>query len=266
MNLNTYLLALMKDSTAPYTPNTLEIPKTLCDNFRNMMRRSDAEVIEYGRSLYWKLGNGGPRVKVGDTLYSGAGTAVSLDTTNERAKFEYIGDFHTHPYAEKYGPLASVGPSNGDWTSWWHLPPTKKPVAIYFVASGSKLYAIVFRNIPTTALNETNVPGDAGRINQLVQNMDIRVADTYGTALQRKNWPGLRTFLAENAPDLPDFHEEDTNNMNKGLCNINGCEYFVGSLDSASASLKLLSDRVLGNWLTVNLWKTSKEPWFKAPF
>jgi len=194
------------------------------------------------------------------------GNSVDLQIGAERLRADYIGDFHVHPYAEKYGPGIAIAPSNGDWDVWWLNPPTGRSVAVHFVASGDDLFLVIFRRLPVGALVYTNVTADAGRLNQTVMDWTDQQQVTYDDLVQRRQWAQVRQFLNTTSPRVIGMHRDDAHSMNIGLASANHCEYFKGTLRNGASTLHLASERVLGNWFTSNLWSTSNQSWLSWPF
>lgn len=267
MNLTIYLRSLILDPQGMYTPSTLEIPNPLVQTFQGMLAQSDRLVRELGCSLIWDT-QGAGQVDTGDTTFMGGvnGTTVDLQTQTERVAPAYLGGFHTHPYAEKYGPGFSIGPSNGDWMEWWFRPPQHHPFAVHAVASGMDLFMVVFRRPPTGQPVLRGVTPDAGRLNDLVQGLQDTELTAYDTHLRTRNWPALRAFFSASAPQVRQWHEEDAHAMNVGMANANRCEYYRGRLGGGPVTLQLQSQRVLGNWFTVNVWSSRNDAWFRWPF
>ena len=263
MKLSKYVKEIIRAPNDVYTPSSLDVSKQLADKFRSLLNKSESDVKEYGKNLYWKPSTSGPAVTAGQTTYDGGAAAVNLQTSTECKQFSYIGDFHTHPYKNKYGPDAKIGPSNGDWMEWWHNPPQQKDFGVHCVASGNELFVIIFRSKPTGDITETGVTGDAGRLNDFMrEELALDVSIVYGDALQRKDWPGLRKFFSEHAPNAIQWHEDDTNSMNRELAEANGCEYYRGPLSENPTRISLISKRVRGNWFTARTWASGSDPWF----
>ncbi len=263
LNVNAYLRSLILDPNGFYTPTSLRVPHALGVLFHLLRRVADHQVREYGRSMYWQGGVGVECLVPSPANFIGeaGGNSVDLQIGLERLRADYIGDFHVHPYAEKYGPGISIAPSNGDWDVWWQNPPAGRNVAVHFVASGDDLFLVVFRRLPVGALIYNNVTSDAGRLNQAVMDWDDRQQGTYADLLQRGQWAELRRFLNTTSPRLTSMHRDDAHSMNIGLANANRCEYFKGTLHNGASTLYLASERVLGNWFTSNFWSTSNQPW-----
>jgi hypothetical protein len=268
MKLNLYLRSLIRDPNGLYTPDSLEIPDRLSAIFRALLVQSDLAVRELGCSLVWEPSAHGGRVGTGDTIFMGGmgGTTVDLQTQTERLANDYIGGFHTHPYAEKYGRGYSIGPSNGDWMEWWFRPPRHRPFAVHAVASGTDLFVVVFRHVPVGQPVLQGVTADAGRLNDAVFGLPDRDQVDYDACLHGRNWVALRQFFDARAPKVRRWHEEDAHAMNIGMANANRCEYYRGRLAGGAVTLQLHSSRVLGNWFTTNLWASSNDSWMRWPF
>jgi hypothetical protein len=269
MNINAYLRALTIDPNGLYTPDTVEIPVALGQLFATRMNLSDTNVQEYGRSMYWQGAPGAETLvpNAADFIGGPRGNSADLQTNLECQRGDYIGDFHTHPYGAKYGAGIGVGPSNGDWDTWWRFPPQNRTIAVHFVASGGTLFMLIFRRAPAGPLNLNNVTLDATRLNRYVQEWDdFAEQDRYLTHSDRGNWVQARQMLLQHAPDAIRHHQEDAHQMNISLCNVNGCEYFSGPLRNGATTLALASNRVLGNWMTVLLWNSANDPWMRWPF
>lgn len=275
--LSQYILALIRDPQT-YTADSLRIDTALCQTFYNQLQRSEAEVREYGVNLEWHPSR---RVRPLNTIYTGsyAGTAVDLQTSTLARTFSYIGDFHTHPYVQKYGGGIAVGPSNGDWMQWFHDPPAQKPVAVHCVASGGTLFVLIFRNRPTGLPNFDNVTEDAGALNRTVRDL-VMNDDQFATAIGeastlaqqaggrndrqgiRDAWTGYRTAMNGRLPQVPQLHARDALAMNRELAERYGHELYTGPLGSASSLVTLRSNRVYGNWLTSKIWSSGTDTWF----
>jgi hypothetical protein len=263
MNLNAYLRALIANSNSLYTPGELKVSSQLCQVFTNLLTTSDQQVREYGRSLYWQGAAGAEKLVVSAANFIGGanGSAVDLQTQNERQRADYIGGFHTHPYALKYGQGIGVGPSNADWLEWWLRPPTGRTVAAHFVASGGELFLIIFRGAPVGPLAQNNITSDTARLNDAVRTWSDDDQLHYGEHLQAQRWVQSRQLLLANSPSAIGYHQADAHKMNCDLAKANGVEYFKSNLNNGASTLSLASDRVLGNWFTANLWTRSTDSW-----
>jgi hypothetical protein len=264
LSINNYLRELLVDPQSLYTPGELVIPHDLCTLFYSLRRVADINVREYGRSLQWHSQNNVGRIVPGPANFIGppSGTSVDLQIATERQHQDYVGDFHVHPYEQKYGAGIAIAPSHGDWDVWWVNRPAHRGSAVHFVASGNDLFLVVFRQPTPDPLSYIGVSADAVRLNEAVAEWNIQDADRYGGHLANRRWLQSQQLLKRLSPGAISMHRADAHQMNIQFSNANKCEYFSGRLRNGPSTLTLHSKRVLGNILTTKLWTRSTSPWF----
>lgn len=265
MKLNPYFRGLLGDANF-YTPSSIEVPQYLSEHFHSALVHSDHAVRERGRTLHWEVVRGTSRLTLG-AEFKGEAERVNLDIAAQSQLPTYIGDFHTHPYLEKYGRQYSIAPSNGDWTEWARNPPAAIRISVHFVASGTTLFLLVIRNPNAAAIAVTFAgPAEAARLNELVRDWSDHDQVEYSELSEARRWLQLRQLFGRNRPDARAVHQEDANSMNVQTANRNGCEYFSGPLNPDGTTLALRSNRVMGNWFTANLWSSRSDPFLRWPF
>jgi hypothetical protein len=128
------------------------------------------------------------------------------------------------------------------------------------------LCLVIFRRAPVGTLLYTNVTSDAGRLNDTVRGWSDRQTVDYDHYKSQGQWAQAQQLMMATSPRVIGMHRDDSHQMNIGLANVNRCEYFKGRLRNGQSTLNLASARVLGNWLTSNLWSTRRDPWLSWPF
>jgi hypothetical protein len=263
LNLNAYTHSLLKDETDIYTPSWLKIPAGLCQRFATVLRHAENDVVERGYNLHWLPGSHGPFISIAPPLYEGDYNTVDLASDKVHLEMPYIGDFHIHPYQQRYGDHVAIGPSSGDWRSWHAFFPQHKKCGIFIVASGAQLFLIVFRRKPAVLLEPTNL--DAHRLSTLRQGLNKYQNNEFSMALNSGNWARYLALMNHFSPAGAKWHEEDVHKMNCAFAESNGCEYFRGALTANGESyLYLQSKRIMGNWLTARLWTRPSAPWLSS--
>lgn len=263
MNLNAYTLSLLKDDTDIYTPSWLVVPAGLCQQFRKVLRRSEDDVVERGYNLRWVRGSQNPLIEIAPTLYVGDHNTVNLGSEKAHLEMSYIGDFHIHPYRQRYGAHVSIGPSSGDWQGWHEYFPQHKKCGIFIVASGNHLFLIVFRRKPAVLQVPRNL--DAHRLMVFRQGLNKYQNQDFSDAVNGRQWDEYRRLLNQTSPAGAMWHQEDVHNMNREFAENNGCEYFRGELkDNGVSYVYLQSNRILGNWLTARIWAKPSQPWLHS--
>jgi hypothetical protein len=138
MELEKYVSEILNQGKhATSFPDELDIPKTLVDYCWSLYQSGEKIGMEKGVNL--NLADG--KLVIGDKVFQGIATGINID--NE-AGFNNFGDLHCHP-------SNSVGHLNGYAA---HSPEdfmalrnnTGKPVFIRFVASGTHIYAAIYRS------------------------------------------------------------------------------------------------------------------------
>ncbi len=192
--------------------------------------------------------------------YIGSHNQVDLESDKIYLELPYIGDFHVHPYQKKYGESAAIGPSSGDWSGWHKYFPTHKKCGVFVVASGDQIFLIIFRKkLATLTLSKIQ---DAQRLSNAVFNLNKYQFQDFAVAQQAGKWDDYRNLLDQHIPHGAKWHEEDVHNMNREFAELNGCEYYRGTLVRNGVTyVYLKSNRIMGNWLTARIWSKTNDPW-----
>lgn len=263
LDLNAYILSLLTDAENVYTPASLQIPAGLGQKFGRVLRSSENDVVERGLNLHWLPASQGPMVACAPVLYTGDHESVNLESAKACLEMPYIGDFHVHPYAQRYGPHVSIGPSSEDWIGWHDCFPTYKKSGVFFVASGSDLFLVLFRRKP--AALHAPCKRDSHRLREQREKLNKYQNHEFTEATERKNWSEYRQLMTEHAPKGAKWHDDDVHAMNREFAAMNGCEYYRGKLMEKGVSyLSLESQRLVGNALTARIWSKRSQPWIHS--
>ena len=158
-------------------------------------------------------------------------------------------------------PTHKMGPSVTDWIEWFE----KRPVHHYFslncVVSNRELFVIIISATKGATLVEAEGKVPAG----IVFTNEVMNSGKYeqvGKAKGNLKW-GEHAELLEQIPEIRERYEKNLEFMNVRLANDNKTEYYRGTLDAneASTTVKLISNRVLGNFATARLWSSKNDGW-----
>jgi hypothetical protein len=237
MDLNKCIHAYL-DTPGYYTQDSLVVPSDLAAVFRDLRKRSEKAVREYGVNLYWRGEDGSRfsrRAKLHPTkkpyVGSASGTSVNLDSKKECQKATYIGDFHTHPYELKMGGGAAPGPSTGDLDGWFQEPPKSFDVSVHFVASSTTLYLLITRGGLPMRLDFSVAEPDTERLNTYAYTIPAlaKALESSDNAVRKQAW-------AQHAPRAGQEFTEDNLAMNIAMANHHKYEFFYG-VDSGSGPI-----------------------------
>ncbi|MGY2222473.1 hypothetical protein ACW9IK_07250 [Pseudomonas gingeri] len=263
MNINTHVGNLLSDEPNTYTPSWLEIPITLTAELMKIISASENEVKEKGTNLLWQndqitLEHTSPTQV---TVYTGQHDSVKLNSEKLYTTDHYIGNFHNHPYREKYASLAAVGPSSGDWDQWVKFFPNNKNCSVRLVSSNTELFVIIFRKPCPTLVTGKKISDETTRQTNILWDTD-QYKKEYMTHFMEEKFSEAGKTLHEHFPNAAIFHAEDVESMNIEQALLNNCEYYRGKLKENSPTyVYLKSQRILGNWLTARIWTKASEPW-----
>jgi hypothetical protein len=138
MKLEQYVSDILTHNAFPTGfPADLDISKTLVDYCWNLYLTGEKIGKERGVNLYLKQG----KLQIGTDVFEGTATGIDIRSDSGNDNF---GDLHCHP-------SSSIGHVNGYAA---HSPEdflafefnTGKPVFIRFVASGTQIYAAIYRS------------------------------------------------------------------------------------------------------------------------
>ncbi|MEM5342206.1 FYVE zinc finger domain-containing protein [Paraburkholderia azotifigens] len=167
------------------------------------------------------------------------GTAVNMLTSKECKHYEYVGDCHTHPYLNKMGAKAMIGPSSSDYMEWWLYTPSNYTFSIHFVVSGDTVFLILTRDVTkmghkllSVALTSTTPDTD---VTNEPMRLDYKLADIYGNVV---NTDQELDFWESRFPDHARRFTEANLAMNAALGDLLGFEYYQGKLKSEGIILE----------------------------
>jgi hypothetical protein len=140
MNINEHIAKIIAKPTAKTQP-ALEIGGDLlmATNYAKII--SEGEVIEIGSRLYWR----NDQLTPGKKFTRGIRAHVDFLKENSAEKPDFIGTFHTHPYARRFGPQTSVGFSASDIGAFNDEMPKAYKAMANFVFSNKHIYLALFR-------------------------------------------------------------------------------------------------------------------------
>ena len=181
-------------------PTDLDIPKELVDYCWKLSAEGEKGGRERGVNLYLKQG----KLDIGAKVFEGTATGINInsDATNDN-----FGDLHCHP-------SSSIGHVDGYAA---HSPEdflalrnnTAKPVFIRFVASGTHIYAVIYRsghsnldakqianiglgvNDKATDFFDKKCPVGEAERNSAMLDMDSSKQQAQYILLRRRETPGL---------------------------------------------------------------------------
>lgn len=146
-------------------PTELDIPKVLVDYCWGLYRDGERIGKEQGVNLYLRH----DKLEIDTTVFQGTASGIDIqnDTTNDN-----FGDLHCHP-SNSIGHVDGYAAHSGeDFMAIRNN--TAKPVFIRFVASGTHIYAAIYRSGHSTVDNGQIVP-----IRDDVTNKAIKFFDKY---------------------------------------------------------------------------------------
>ena len=246
MNLENYIHQSL--NKAVLSPATIELPRNLFDALAATRDTSETAGVEYGRNLYFRDAT----IRWSNEI-RGTKEATDLNTDVERTNREYLGDFHVHPYYERLGPTASIGPSITDIQEILNRQPVHLPVGIYFVFAGQILHLMILTRDTEQfdAVDMRSFTPDRSTVQALqgIKHIDGKhkfhtmkpkpVPDTDPGYIQSLRDERAASKQLKNYEYV--FHNANLG-MNQRAARLWEYEYYVADLDSANNKQSLTTD------------------------
>ncbi len=268
MELSMTLDEYVKNCIAAYdcpTAWSVTLSGALVSKFRNLRGKSETRVAEHGVHIFWNSVSN--TLYAGDEEMGGGKTAVDLKTSTIHKNAAYIGDCHTHPYKQKMGTDARIGPSTGDYMEWWYYPPTNFHIALHFVVSSATIFLLMMRaktarvgimmkgQDVNAAFDGVTADTSSLRVVQEKSMNDDGFNREYVRAFERDDYSVQRELYDRHFPTLARDFSEANLRMNLDLARKLHFEYFVGEMDSGTSALptcnlQLKSEMVYGSFFT----------------
>jgi hypothetical protein len=140
MTIDEYIAAILKDAKTK-SPTDLVLTGSLLLQTNYAKIISEGDVVEIGNRLYFREN----KLLPGSKWTRGERQHVDFLKKNTAEKPDFIGTFHTHPYAKRMGPKTSVGFSASDIGAFAENFPKQFPVMVNLVYSNQHIFLAFFR-------------------------------------------------------------------------------------------------------------------------
>jgi hypothetical protein len=220
VGLSAYIHDCVADAETE-TPLKVVLDEALLPDLRNLRGQSESKVLEHGHNLFWKEG----KLVLGPRMV-GEATRISLDTEKALKAGGYIGDLHSHPYKQKMGKSARIGPSTGDLDEWYKWKPKDFTIGVHLVMSSASVFLVVTRNV--SKLDYSSAKSDTVRLNEYALTIP-ELAEALGNAQKmdaKKRWAFEKACWESMAPEAAKQFAEDNYAMNIAVAKKSKHEYY----------------------------------------